>query len=233
MVKTMNEKYNKLRDFWDSNLILTDEEKEKYRLELKNEDYKEMAPSEKLYYALCKLKGNVLDYGCGSGWASIILAKNGLETTSVDVSRNGIDALKFYSEVFKVKDKIKSFTIDENWLSKEEDNKYDGIFSSNVLDVVPLEMSLEMIKEFSRICKKGGKVIIGMNFYLDPVIAKERKMELNSDNELYVNGVLRLLNKSSEEWKEEFSKYFKVEKLEYFSWPGEQKETRRIFYLEK
>ena len=227
----MNEKYTKLRDFWDSAFLLSPEEKEKYRLELKSEDYIEFAPSENLANACLTLKGNVLDYGCGSGWASIIMAKHNISITSVDVSKNGIDALKFYSDVFEVNDKINAFTIDENWLSKEEDNKYDGIFSSNVLDVVPNDMAISMIKEFSRISKKGATIIIGMNFYIDKDMASSRGLELNSDNELYVDGVLRLLNKSDEEWKKEFSKYFTVTKIEYFAWPNEKVEKRRIFYL--
>ena len=185
----MNEKYTKLRDFWDSAFLLSPEEKEKYRLELKSEDYIEFAPSEKLANACLTLKGNVLDYGCGSGWASIIMAKHNISITSVDVSKNGIDALKFYSDVFEVNDKINAFTIDENWLSKEEDNKYDGIFSSNVLDVVPNDMAISMIKEFSRISKKGATIIIGMNFYIDKDMASSRGLELNSDNELFVDGV--------------------------------------------
>ena len=70
-----------------------------------------------------------------------------------------------------------------------------------------------------------------MNFYIDKDMASSRGLELNSDNELYVDGVLRLLNKSDEEWKKEFSKYFTVTKIEYFAWPNEKVEKRRIFYL--
>ena len=38
---------------------------------------------------------NVLDYGCGSGWADVYLIKNGSDrATAVDVSENGIISAK-------------------------------------------------------------------------------------------------------------------------------------------
>ena len=48
-----------------------------------------------------------------------------------------------------------------------------------------------------------------------------------------MNGVLRLTSLSDEEWKDLFAPYFNVESLTYFSWPGEEKETRRLFVLKK
>jgi len=30
-----------------------------------------------------------------------------------------------------------------------------------------------------------------------------------------------------------FKPYFKVEKLDHFAWPGEQKETRRLFIVKR
>jgi len=50
---------------------------------------------------------------------------------------------------------------------------------------------------------------------------------------LYVNDVLRLVSLSDEEWTAIFSRYFKVIRLEHFSWQGEENETRRLFYLTK
>jgi hypothetical protein len=38
---------------------------------------------------------------------------------------------------------------------------------------------------------------------------------------------------SDEEWINEFNKYFNVIKLEHFMWPGEEKELRRLFILNK
>ncbi|MBP5408454.1 MAG: hypothetical protein J6Y42_04895, partial [Bacilli bacterium] len=90
-----------------------------------------------------------------------------------------------------------------------------------------------IIKDLNRVLKKGAKIIIGLNYYISAEKAKEKAIVFENGNELYVDGVLRLLNKSDEEWINSFSKYFKVIKLDHFAWPNEEKETRRLFYLEK
>ena len=229
----LNEKYNNLVDFWNSVFDMSSEDKLKIKNEIKDDDYKDFAPSKKLFDAVTLLgkKNKVLDYGCGSGWASIISAKSGAnDVTSVDPAPKAIEALNFYRDLFGVSDKINAITIDKDWLKQEEDNKYDGLVSSNVLDVIPFDLTKEIIKEFARITKKDALVIIGLNFYLDEEKAKARGMNLEND-ELYVNGVLRLLNKKDEEWIDLFSEYFNLEKLEYFAWAGEEKETRRLFYF--
>ncbi len=230
------EKCDVLINFWDSALKLTDEVKNEYKNSTQSDDWKEMAPSKKLFIAASSLKDKdyVLDYGCGSGWSSIIMAKSGAKNIlSVDTSKNAIEALEFYKELFDINSAIKSEVIDYKWLGVQKEETFDGIICSNVLDVVPNEVTLDIIKNFAKVSKAGANVIIGLNFYLDKELAKARQMELNEDGELYVNGVLRLLNKSSEEWAELFKPYFEVEKLEYFAWPNEAKETRRLFYLKK
>lgn len=231
----INKKSKDLIKFWDNAFALDDKTKEEIKKGIKDDDYLSFAPSSKLIDAASSLvsQSNVLDYGCGTGWASIIMAKKGCKNvTAVDVSPNAISALSFYSDLFKVSDYIKPITIDEEWLTSVDDNKYDGIISSNVLDVIPLEITKRIIKEFARITTKDAKIVIGLNFYLDEEKAKERGMVL-TDNELYVDGVLRLLNKKDEEWIELFSPYFNVLKLDYFAWPNEVKETRRLFILNK
>ncbi|GEM_PF-6151835 len=50
---------------------------------------------------------------------------------------------------------------------------------------------------------------------------------------LYVDGVLRLVSLSDDEWTALFSRHFKVIRLEHFAWPGEKSETRRLFHLER
>ncbi len=50
---------------------------------------------------------------------------------------------------------------------------------------------------------------------------------------LFQNGVLRLLSLDDESWKRRLSPYFEIERLDYFAWPNEKKETRRLFLLKK
>ena len=73
------------------------------------EDLLKLAPSEKLFNAAVSLKNKnqVFDYGCGSGWASIIAAYKGCEKIiSVDVIPNGCKLTNYYARAFKVNDRI-------------------------------------------------------------------------------------------------------------------------------
>ena len=58
-------------------------------------------------------------------------------------------------------------------------------------------------------------------------------MEMSSDGQLYVNGVLRMVSRSDRQWSELFEKHFDIERLDHFAWPNEQKETRRLFIMRR
>ncbi len=224
---------DKLVAFWDSALTLTDDFKNQIE-QVPVLDYKELAPAEKLIAAAESLGkcNKVLDYGCGDGWASTIIAKSGCKhIDAVDVGAHIIDTAKFCFEHFEVN--VNAFEISPNWLKNGAKPQYNGVFCSNVLDVLPLETSKEIIENLARITLPNARVIIGLNFYLDKELASQRGMKLVNDKYLFVEGILRLLSLSDDEWKELFSPYFEIEKLEYFAWPGEKSETRRLFYLRR
>lgn len=231
----MNNDYKTLVDFWNKGFELKDEDK-KQILESKGtaEDLKPFAPSPKLFDVACSFKDkeNVLDYGCGSGWTSLIMAKYGVKkVTSVDVASNSIEMLNCYKKAFDCEDIINAFPIDENWLASQE-NVYDGFFCSNVIDVVPLDMAKEIVKNAAKAVKEGAKVVFSLNYYVPPKIMEEKGNKVDGPH-IYINGVLRLTALTDAEWTSIFEEYFKVIKLDYFAWPGEAKETRRLFILQK
>lgn len=231
-VKEINEKLIK---FWDSAISLKDEDKKELK-QYKDLDYKELAPSEKLVIAIESLKDfqRVLDYGCGNGWASVIAAKSGCQKViAVDVIQGGVDATNFYADLFNLKNKIDAQIVSTDWIFKTPSEQYDGLICNNVLDVITLDLSREIIKNLARVLKKKGKAIIGFNFHLSEEMMAARGMKLEDEKYLFVDGVLRLVNLSDDEWKNEFAPYFNVDKLEFFAWPGENKETRRLFCLSK
>ena len=94
-------------------------------------------------------------------------------------------------------------------------------------------MAQGIITNFARIAKNDSSVIIGMNYYMDPKPNPEKNMTVHNGNCIYINDILRLVCLTDEEWTQIFSKYFIVEKLEHFAWPGEDTERRRLFYLKK
>ena len=225
----------KLIEFWNSAFAISEEDRAEER-ERGQDGWKDMAPSEKLFNAACSLasKKKVLDYGCGSAWAGIAAAKSGCsDVTAMDVSAGAAEMAGFYADLYGTADRMHISCVAPDWLSSVPDGTFDGIICSNVIDVVPPETAGYIIKEFSRIAAGDAVVIIGMNYYMSPEKAAERGTELVDGNMVYVDGVLRLVSRSDEEWAEMFSEYFSVKMLDHFAWPGEQKETRRLFVLEK
>ena len=95
----MGNSYLEALKFWNQAFDLDEEAKEQYRKELNPENYKELASSEKLANVLVEElagKKRVLDYGCGEGWAGILLNKSGCkDVTSVDVVENAIKLAEF------------------------------------------------------------------------------------------------------------------------------------------
>ena len=230
----MNNDYMKLKEFWNKSFILTEEAKKEIEEYNPNTEYEILAPSQKLINA-CKELANkelVLDYGAGFGFASIIMAKNGCNNIiAFDTSANAKDLAMYYANYFKIENKINYIVSDENWLNKEPSNKYDGIFCSNVLDVLPIDISKNIIKELYRISKNDALIIIGLNYYVEP--DKIPLVDGKKTNCIYIDGILRLTSLSDSEWLDLFNDYFELIKLEFFAWPGEEKESRRLFYLKK
>ena len=222
--------YKNSLEFWDSAY-----EKEFHDNNLENnKKWEELAPSEKFIEALsifseCK---NVLDYGCGQGWGSVIMAKLGCKKiTAVDLVKNAINSTSENIKFYDLGKSIETSLITADWLKKEETDKYDGFFCSNVIDVVPEEIANNILKEAARVVKPDSNLIISLNFYLDTSKPSSRAFELKNNNYIYREGILRMVTRKDEEWISIFSEYFNVEKLVHFSWPGEATETRRLFYL--
>lgn len=226
---------NTLIEYWDKAFALSEEDMMREK-ETSKDDWNDLAPSEKLFQAAVSLGSakKVLDYGCGSGWAGIIAAKSGCkDVTAVDVAPGAAKATAFYADLFDVADKVHVSCISPSWISEIPPRIYDGFICSNVLDVVPTETAKDIIREAARVVKTGASVIIGLNYYLSADVAKDKGLDLVDGNRLYVDGVLRLVSLTDDEWAALFSELFTVERLEHFAWPGEKAETRRLFYLRR
>ena len=231
MNEQMKNDYKKSVDFWNEALASSPED---YEGEINlDEDWKQIG-SETLLNLLCKeVKGwdNILDYGCGSGWASVLFVKNGAKKVlGVDVSPNAIKSAGYYANAFKAQNNIKFEAVSPDWLSNQTENQFDYAYSMNVLDVVPDEIAENIILGLAKVCKKGAKLLIGMNpcFEGAELSGEGRKYE---DHYLFINDILRVNNHTDEEWKQMLSKYFTVDRLEHFKWDPEKSERRRLFYL--
>ena len=105
-------------------------------------------------------------------------------------------------------------------------------------DITPLNKS-ENVRFYTEKCgfqivctERDGDTELA-RFLMDPEKAKSRGQELVNGCMLYMNGVLRLVSRTDEEWAKIFEPFFTVKRLEHFAWAGEPEETRRLFFLRK
>lgn len=199
-------------------------------------DIRDLAPSEELYLAAVSMAEHdrVLDYGCGSAWASLIMADHGCrDITAADPAAGAVQSALLSASHYHLNGQIYPIQISGQWLNTVPDKTYDGIFCSNVLDVIPEKTAEEIVRQFHRIAADEADVIIGMNYCLSPEAAAAKGLELVQGRYLYVDGILRLVSHTDEEWEEFFSPYFEVKQLQHFAWPNEKTKTRRLFHLKK
>lgn len=221
----MNNDYEKLRDFWDKVLKSDD----LYKPEGK---FIEDDRINNIFKKYINEDTEVLDFGCGSGWAlpEIYYTSKFKYGLGIDQSENGIDCARKTAIAALPEAHIEYITEDVNLV----DRKFDFIFTCNTLDVVPDEITLEMIDSLYNKVNDGGYVLVCLNpaFTIDQLV-NLIKMEKREDHYYYINGILRCNYKTVEEWVELFKTRFTVVEFDEFFLTKQDKFLRRYYLLKK
>lgn len=231
MNEDMKNIYDRSIEFWNNALHYTEEDFQGGVDQ--DSDWKEIGSA-----SLCALLtdavagwDNVLDYGCGSGWADVILQRAGAgRIKGVDVAANAIASARLYAKAFGADRSIDYEAVDVSWLAMQPSDTYDHAICCNVLDVIPTEVSESIIEQLARVCKPGASVIVTLNPYFTEGM-RNREGTTYQDPYLYVNGILRVNNHTDDEWKAMLSKYFTIEGLDHFRWDVETADIRRFYRL--
>ncbi|MDO5520242.1 MAG: class I SAM-dependent methyltransferase [bacterium] len=175
----------------------------------------------------------VLDFGCGTGDILFQCADFGyLEYgMGVDRSETGITYARQMAGLNHYRN-LDYMVGDLSTFSQMEEESFDGIIVSNVLDVVPKDVEQEMLTELTRLLKTNGLLFVKINPY-----ATEEELKAYGltrfDEDLYEeNGVLRLRNLHTKFWKNEFTKDYSIERYLEFPYPW-QEGMNRLFLLKK
>lgn len=97
------------------------------------------------------------DLGCGSGWLSVCLAKEGLKVIPIDISDASLKSAQFLFEKEKLKLKPLKGSILDLPFPK---NSFDFVVLCEVLEHVPRPG--KALKEINRCLKKGGKFCLSI-----------------------------------------------------------------------
>lgn len=133
--------------FAESDLILTPENFEKYRAVPETT----VTPLRYAYWLLGNVRGKrVMDYGCGAGENSIILAALGAQVTGIDISPELVELARRRMLVNGVR---WSTAVSSAYQTGEPDASYDALLGAAILHHLDLEQSA---REVYRILKPGG-----------------------------------------------------------------------------
>ncbi len=115
-----------------------------------------------------------LDYGCGNGYYSIFLARQGADTTGVDISREQIAIAQARIQYLNPEAKL-HFEIANCESLPFGDNAFDLILSIGTLSCLSLPAAYS---EISRVLKPGGTAVIVDTLGHNPFLNLNRKIKL-------------------------------------------------------
>jgi ubiquinone/menaquinone biosynthesis C-methylase UbiE len=111
---------------------------------------------------------NILEAGCGSGKATILLNEK-FNKTLLDISKNALNYAKYTAAMFNAKDI--NFIEGNIFHMPFKDKEYDMVWNIGVIEHYELGEIEPIIKEMSRVCSDKGIVAIGVpNLYSGPII---------------------------------------------------------------
>ncbi len=200
-----------LIEFWDSQFSVLEPS------EIKEDDVKIESPLEEKLKYLGDQCERILDLGSGSGYALFIAKKLGNKIKyglGIDTSKNAID---YCNQTVKLSQMtgIEFIQDTHDYLNQLSNYSFDGIVCSNVLDVVPYDTSEEMIQLMDKKLISGGYLLLKLNFYLTEELIQRIKMIPIDERSYTLNGILRGVNLTTEEWIARFSNFDLIEIGEY------------------
>lgn len=124
--------------------------------------------SERFREKLGNLNGQkVLEFGCGWGWFTKILAERGAEVWSFDISPEAVEETKALMKKMNLQNRVHVDVMAAEKLEYSP-GQFDLVVGTAILHHLDLEQSLIEIR---RVLKKGGKAIfmepLGHNFFLN------------------------------------------------------------------
>jgi len=98
---------------------------------------------------LCDHNGRILDVGCGGGFLSNELARQGYKVTGVDLSPESLNVARSHDKTGSVK-----YEVADAYKLPYADESFDALTAMDFLEHV--DRPQEIISEFSRVLKPGG-----------------------------------------------------------------------------
>lgn len=175
----------------------------------------------------------ILDFGCGTGDISFqyLQYRPDHRIVGVDKAQKGIEFAKKAAELSHYRN-ARFFTGGEEFLDQFEGGEFDGIIVSNVLDVMPRDISGKTMEKLTKLLKPEGYWFIKMNPYYSKEELNALGYEKKGANLYEEEGVLHLRQATTEYWKKQLSKFGELLIYLEFQYPW-QEGMNRLFVIQK
>tara|TARA_B100000029_G_C17566682_1_gene955292 strand:- start:404 stop:1084 length:681 start_codon:yes stop_codon:yes gene_type:complete len=165
-------------------------------------------------------KGKLLEYAFGSGCNTIHLIKCGYKIYGLDVSSNWVRKTKQRIKKAKCRTEPKLFYMKP--LSKKipfKTNTFDYIVAMSVLSLLGSEKKVKnLLKEFKRVLKPSGKIILDINDQSSVFSGNKNKIAKNIFRAKPVDGLIKTYClKSGKDFRKLVNRFFKVEDVGFSS----------------
>ena len=111
-----------------------------------------------------------------------------------------------------------------------EQNSFDGVILSNVLDVMPKDISTTVIDDLERVLEPGGYWVIKMNPYYSKEELESFEYKNASNNIYEKDHIMRLRQATTNYWKEKFARFGKEIIYLEFEYPWQEGMNRLFVY---
>ncbi|MDF2889074.1 MAG: hypothetical protein K0R23_3459, partial [Lacrimispora sp.] len=173
----------------------------------------------------------VLDFGCGTGDISFqyLQYQPDHQIVGVDKAESGIS---FAKETARLNHNRRThfFTGGEEFLDQFKLEGFDGIILSNVLDVMPEEVSCETMLRLNNLLKHDGYWFIKINPYYSQEELESFGYQKNGANLYEEDGILHLRQATTEYWKKHLTEFGEIIVYLEFQYPW-QKGMNRLFVI--
>jgi SAM-dependent methyltransferase len=120
------------------------------------------------------LKGSVvLDYGCGVGDFSLLLARHGARVYGIDISSKLIEQARASVEGSGLNGCAPEFLVGDAHRAPFEDSSFDYVFGNGALHHLDLSKACA---EIARLLKPGGKAVFQEPMYYHPLLWTLRRL---------------------------------------------------------
>jgi 2-polyprenyl-3-methyl-5-hydroxy-6-metoxy-1,4-benzoquinol methylase len=98
----------------------------------------------------------VLDLGCGSGWLSVFLSREGFQVTGIDVADHALDLGKQWADMENLKIQ---FDVGDLGDLPYADNSFDAVVANSIIEHLPLSLAVVAMTKLKSIICSGGTFI--------------------------------------------------------------------------